>query len=127
MLSQQSKYALRAMVYLSNQSADSYVKVEHIADKENLPSAYLSKIFKMLANSDVIVSRRGKNGGVQLNRKRKSVTFYDICTAVEDPVVKSECVLFKKVCSKDSPCDFHGKWSTTKGKLIEFLQATSLK
>ncbi len=126
MLSQQSKYALRAMIYLSEQPAETYVKVDDIASKTDLPSPYLSKIIKQLALKQIIVSRRGKNGGVQLNRLNPELTFFDICRAVADPIVQSECVLFKRPCDKKAPCPFHNKWSKTKSRLIEFLHATSL-
>jgi Rrf2 family iron-sulfur cluster assembly transcriptional regulator len=126
MLSPQSKYALRAMIYLSQQTSAEFVRVDVIAEQTNLPSAFLSKIFKSLAQAKIIISRRGRNGGVQLNPKKSRITFFDICLAVEDPIVKSECILFKKLCDKDKPCAFHGKWSKTKARFIEFLAATAL-
>ena len=126
MLSPQSKYALRAMIELAQQPADSFIKVEEIAKESKLPAPYLSKIFKMLASSKIIISRRGKNGGVQLNRSRAPVTFYEICEAIEDPIVLSECVLFKKACDVNNPCSFHPRWSKTKQRLLDFLRSTSV-
>jgi Rrf2 family transcriptional regulator, iron-sulfur cluster assembly transcription factor len=126
MLSPQSKYALRAMIFLSKQNRDDFMKVEDIAAATDLPAPYMSKIFKALAAKEIIISRRGKNGGVQINTKRDRITFYDICHAVDDPVVKSECVLFKRPCDREHPCAFHGRFSKTKARLIEFLEVTTL-
>ena len=79
-----------------------------------------------LAEERILLSRRGKNGGVQLNRRRGELSFYDICESVDDPIVKSECVLFKRPCNKQSPCPFHAEWSETKARLLHFLQTTKL-
>ena len=127
MLSPQSKYALRALIHLARQPHGAFIRVEEIAKESSLPAPYLSKILKMLASREIIVSRRGKNGGVQLNRSREPSTFFEICEAIEDPIVKSECVLFKKACDMNNPCAFHPRWSKTKQRLLDFLRATRVE
>ena len=126
MLCQQSKYALRAVMYLKQQPEQSLVRVEDIAREANLPAPYLSKILKALARGKIIVSRRGKNGGVRLNRARGEISFFDICSSVEDPIVRSECVLFKQPCDKNAPCPFHSNWASTKENFLSFLENTRL-
>lgn len=125
MLSPQSKYAIRAMIFIHKQEPEDLVSVEEIAKKTTLPSAYLSKIIKQLVESELLVSRRGKNGGVRINTDRKSISFFDVCFAVEDPIVKSECVLYNRLCDNEHPCAFHGKWKKTKVRLIDFLKTHS--
>ncbi|MBN8550976.1 MAG: Rrf2 family transcriptional regulator [Deltaproteobacteria bacterium] len=127
MLSQQTKYALRALIYLKNQPAEQFVKVEQIAQDADLPAAYLSKILKQLTNGKLLLSRRGTNGGVQFDRRNRQVTFHAICEAVDDPIVREECVLFKKACNKNMPCPFHKTWSKSKEQLLAFLKATSIE
>lgn len=126
MLSPQSKYALRAVLFLQEQDHGHFVRVEEIARETDLPAPYLSKILKLLVADQIILSRRGKNGGVQLNRSRRNISFLQICGSVGDPIVRSECVLFKKSCDKNNPCPFHGAWSDTKAQLLAFLRDTSV-
>ena len=127
MLSQQSKYALRAVLFLNEQPESKFLRVEEIAEKTDMPAPYLAKILKSLAQRKIILSRRGKNGGVRLNRENKKISFMDICESVEDPIVQSECVLFKKPCNQLSPCAFHRNWSVTKSQLLEFLCETQVR
>ena len=122
MLSQQSKYALRAVQYLSKVESESFLRVEEIAAATRLPAPYLAKVLKLLVQKGLLQSRRGKNGGVALVHDRRAVTFYEVCKAVDDPIVKAECVLHKRICSATRPCAFHDKWSATKQKLIEYLE-----
>jgi len=126
MLSAQSKYALRAMMYLRECSPQELVPVQEIAEKTDLPSAYLSKIVKLLTAAKLVISRRGKNGGVRINPKLKSICFFDICRAMDDPLVIDECVLHKKPCNKSQPCMFHSQWSNTKNQFLEFLKKTQI-
>ena len=126
MLSAQSKYALRAIMYLTEFPSDEFVQVKKIAKKTLLPSAYLSKIVKLLAADKLLISRRGKNGGIRINPKKTPITFYDVCAAMNDPLVQDECVLHKKPCNKLQPCMFHGEWSCTKLRFLDFLKITSV-
>lgn len=126
MLSQQSKYALRAVMYLNRLGSNKYLRVEQIAEATGLPAPYLSKLLKLLVQHGLLISRRGKNGGVALNPNKDKVTFYDICLALEDPIILSECVLFKKPCNEEHHCAFHKKWAATKKRLLEFLDQEKL-
>ena len=126
MLSQQSKYALRAVQYLGKVEKGTFYRVNEIALATGLPAPYLSKVLKLLSQRGILRSRRGKNGGVALSDDENSVTFLDICKAVDDPIVKAECVLHKRVCNAARPCAFHEKWSATKRKLLEFLEKEEL-
>lgn len=123
MLCQQSKYALRAVQHLSTLERGVFHTVGEIADATDLPAPYLSKVLKLLVKRGLLVSRRGKNGGVALNRDGgRKVTFLEVCTAVDDPIVAAECVLFKRSCSEEGACAFHTKWSATKDRLLQFLE-----
>ena len=126
MLSQQSKYALRAVQYLSKGEKGAFYRVDEIARATGLPAPYLAKVLKSLSQRGVIRSRRGKNGGVALLDDGTTVNFLAICEAVDDPIVKAECVLHKRVCNAARPCAFHDKWSATKRKLLQFLESEEL-
>ena len=126
MLSQQSKYALRALQHLQKVDRDSFLRVEEIANATDLPAPYLAKVLKLLVQKGLLNSRRGKNGGVSLVENRKPVTFYEVCIAVDDPIVKAECVLHKRSCSASRPCAFHDRWSATKKKLLQYLEAEEI-
>ena len=121
MLSQQSKYALKAIQYLRTCERAEYQRVDSIAKATGLPGPYLAKVLKPLVEAGILVSRRGKNGGVALVND-KGIAFFSVCRVLEDPIVVAECVLHKKECREASPCAFHEKWSATKEKLIRYLQ-----
>lgn len=124
MLAQQTKYALRAILFLSENNREQFFRIDEIAAATSAPSPYLSKIMRALTEAGHIEARRGKNGGLRFPNSGKSLSFYEICRVLNDPVVQEECVLFKKACNSNKPCPFHHNWSSTKSKFIEFLKST---
>lgn len=122
MLSPQSKYALRALMFLKENNSVNYIQVSEIADRTNLPKAFLSKITKTLVAKNYLLSKRGKNGGIKLNPASKNVTFYNICEALDEPFVKNECVLFYKTCSSSAQCALHKEFTESKMKLLNYLK-----
>lgn len=122
MLSPQSKYAIQAIFYLHENKEKGLFRVEDIAEINNLPAAYLSKIFKVLTQKKILLSRRGKNGGVMLNPKQKKISFYDLCKALDEPLLNEQCVMFQKECNKKTPCPFHKTWSPLKKQMIDYLK-----
>lgn len=121
MLSPQSKYAIRALMYLRN-SNDIYHQVAEIAKKTNLPSAFLSKITKTLVENQILISKRGKNGGIKINSKFANTSFFEICLILDEPFTRNDCVLFSKECDGKNPCLLHQEFTKSKSKLIEYLK-----
>ena len=63
MISQTAEYALRAVVYLSDQEQARTTSA--IAEKTELPVGYLSKVMQGLVKSGLVHSQRGLHGGTE--------------------------------------------------------------
>ena len=117
MLESTTKYALRALLYLATKDGDHYVRVEELSEGADVPGPYLSKIMKILSLKGLVLTKRGSKGGVKLAPRIKEITFYDVCVALEDPIVSASCMLNNGPCNKSSPCKFHNQWSEVKQKI----------
>lgn len=126
MLSLSSKYALRALRVLAEEDPEKFFRVEFLARKCGAPGPYLSKVMKTLARRNIVESRRGLTGGVRLKRSKKPLSFYDVCEALEDPIVHQRCILSRGACSGDAPCSMHYEWQKAKGRLISFLKEAQI-
>ncbi|MBL8762753.1 MAG: Rrf2 family transcriptional regulator [Phycisphaerae bacterium] len=85
MLSQTIEYALRAMTFLASTDAGASLNSEAIAERTQVPKGYLSKILRDLVVAELIVSRRGPNGGFALGRSPGRISMLDVVNAV-DPI-----------------------------------------
>lgn len=125
MLSLSTKYALKALMCLAKSAKGDFVQVVDLSVEADVPGPYLSKIMKQLAIKGIVESRRGKNGGVRYSNKA-NYTFYDICVALDDPIVTQGCFLNKSQCNSGNPCRAHSGWSKLKKDITRFLQESRI-
>ena len=65
MLSNSSKYAINAILYLAiHTSINNKIGVKEIAEALNIPSPFLAKILQILAKKNAISSSKGPGGGL---------------------------------------------------------------
>ena len=66
MLSQKSRYALRALLVLAARGDASPMQISEIADSAKLPRKFLEQILLELKKSGIVRSHRGRLGGYSL-------------------------------------------------------------
>ncbi|BAQ60611.1 Rrf2 family transcriptional regulator [Geminocystis sp. NIES-3708] len=79
-------YAVKALLDLSLQSNSQPTSVNAIANRQNLPAAYLEKILIKIRKAGLIKSIRGANGGYQLASLPEDISLGDILVAVGDKI-----------------------------------------
>ncbi|MFO0904950.1 MAG: Rrf2 family transcriptional regulator [Pirellulales bacterium] len=87
MLSQTAEYALRAMVFLGDQSAA--VTTAAIAEATLVPVGYLAKVMQQLHRAGFVHAQRGPHGGFSLIKSADQVTVLEVVNAV-DPMQRFE-------------------------------------
>ena len=65
-ISRQADYAVRAVLHLALHRSDLRVPSAEIAETQNVPAAFLTKILARLANAGIVDLKRGVHGGVSL-------------------------------------------------------------
>lgn len=124
MLSATSKHAIKALSFLSLSDETKYFSVDTIAEDCGAPAAFLSKIIKKLAKAGLVETKKGARGGVR--RKKDEITFREVCTALDDPIVVENCLLSKSNCNKDAPCPFHDLWVAQRAQIGKFLDRMTI-
>lgn len=83
MLTQTAEYALRAVTVLASLDDGATTTTEGLAERTQVPLAYLAKILQGLAKAGLIRTQRGVGGGVGLSRPAAEVVILDVVNAVE--------------------------------------------
>jgi Rrf2 family transcriptional regulator, iron-sulfur cluster assembly transcription factor len=123
MLSQGVGYAAIALGYIAG-AGGKPVLVKEIAEAAEIPAPYLAKIVHSLAKRGVLNTQRGVGGGVTLARPATEISLFDLCEAMDDPVVQPRCMLGTAMCSDERACPAHKFWTSHRNKTIEFLKST---
>jgi len=112
MLSNTSKYAIRAVIYLALYSTkEKKVGIKEVSDKLDLPSPFLGKILQQLARHRILGSTKGPNGGFYLNKPAIDISLMEIIELIDGTESFTTCVIRNEICSPDNPCSIHDKIS----------------
>jgi len=84
-ISSKSEYGVRALFELAQCYGQPPVQSGEIAERQNIPEAYLNQLLITLRKAGLIRSVRGPLGGHQLARLPAQVTLAEIVDALEGP------------------------------------------
>ena len=94
MISQKTKYALKALMTLADESAKGRqaLTIEDIAQKSGTPKRFLEHILLELRNHGYLASRRGRAGGYALIKEPKQVSIGELMRHLDGPVAPLPCL-----------------------------------
>jgi Rrf2 family protein len=78
MLSQKTRYAIRAMQHLADNHGKGPVQLAAIAEAQKIPSKFLTVILSELARAGLVESLRGRDGGYWLAIPPVDITYGDL-------------------------------------------------
>ena len=125
-LTRDGEYAVRAVVFLASQPEGKVSLINEIAEVQEVPKSYLSKIMQHLTRAGLVKSRRGARGGFTLARPADSITLREAIEAVEGPIFLNVCLIRKGECHRDDFCPVHPVWKEAQKKLMEVLDSKTL-
>ena len=105
MLSQKSKYALKALGYLAKNQSEGPVLMSTIAREKKIPQAFLENIFHELKKAGVLTSHRGRFGGYTLTKESSQTTVASIIRIVNGPLAMLPCVSLNFYATCDDCCE----------------------
>ena len=91
MLSQKTRYAIRATQHLADNYGKGPVQLAEIAGKQNIPPKFLTVILSELARSGLIDSQRGRDGGYWLTIPPIDITYGDLIRIMRGSLALVPC------------------------------------
>lgn len=122
---QATDYAFRVVLFLGQLPADAIIRGPEIAVDQNIPSRFLLKIMRSLAQAGIIKSYRGVAGGYALAKLPAQISLYDVIAAMEGPVVIQRCLNDPDSCTRrsGSVCPVHQALGTVQIALVDKLRS----
>ncbi len=78
MLSQKTRYTIRAMQHLADRYGEGPVQLSEIAERQRIPANFLTVILSELSRHGIVASMRGKDGGYWLALSPIDITYGDL-------------------------------------------------
>lgn len=129
MLSTKGRYAVMAMIDLATQEAGKPVTLAAIADRQEIPLAYLEQIFAKLKRQFIVQSVRGPGGGYKLAKTPEKTTIAAIINAAEEDISVMRCEGSKKeggCTSSKIRCVAHDLWEGLEHQIENYLSSITL-
>lgn len=123
MLSLSGKYALKILIELAKKPHGRYYSVPEISERIDDVAPYYAKIIKELAKKKLVETRKGPGGGVRIAECGRNASFYDVCEAFHEGVVRDSCFLSRLPCNSRNPCPIHPMWAKARADMLDFLKS----
>ena len=78
MLSQKTRYTIRALMHLADKYQQGLVPLAEIAEAQNIPAKFLTVILSEMSRAGIVVSQRGRDGGYELALAPVDISYGDI-------------------------------------------------
>ncbi|NIA15975.1 MAG: Rrf2 family transcriptional regulator [Nitrospiraceae bacterium] len=129
LITQKSRYGLRAVFELAKRFGHGPTKICDIARAQAIPQRFLEAILRELKQAGMVESRRGSDGGYFLLRSPDKLTLDDVLVSLQGPIDPMGCIPGDD--ASVNGCDLYGRcvflpiWEATRDAVQQvFRQAT---
>jgi len=132
MLTQRSRYALRAMLFIAEAPAGSGpIPMTRIAAEATVPRKFLELILADLRDAGLLYSTRGKMGGYRLARPTHLISLGEVIRVIEGPLALVPCVsrtAYRRCldCKSEAACAIRHAMMRVRDETARILDGTSL-
>jgi Rrf2 family protein len=125
-LTKKASYGLIAAVELARAPADTPRSAAWIADRYDLPVAFIEKILHQLRRAGLVASRQGRGGGYTLPVEARRVSVRRILEALGEGLDLVDCLGQATSCRLTGVCPTKDAWRTINDRFRDLLDRISL-
>jgi Rrf2 family protein len=78
MLSQRTRYTIRALLHLADRQGQGPIQLGEIAAAQNIPPKFLTVMLSQMIREGLVASRRGRDGGYWLARPPGEISYGEL-------------------------------------------------
>ncbi len=124
-MSKLADYGTVVMTYLAQRPEAVHSAME-TATQVHVALPTVSKVLKILAHENLVLSSRGAKGGYVLARSPKDISIAQIIDAMEGPIALTQCSSDDIVCEQEASCSIRGNWRKINEVVRSALQGVTL-
>ena len=131
MLSQKTRYTIRALQHLSDTFGQGPVRLDAIAEAQNIPRKFLTVILSEMAREGIVASHRGREGGYELALAPVDVRYGDIIRLTRGSLALTPCASRNahetcNNCLPEADCRLRGLMLQLRDEMAAMLDRVTL-
>ncbi len=131
MLSQKTRYTIRALQHLADHWQQGPVRLDAIAEAQNIPRKFLTVILSEMAREGVVISTRGREGGYELALAPVDIRYGDIIRLTRGSLALVPCAARNAHehctnCLPEAECRLRGLMLTLRDEMANMLDRITL-
>jgi Rrf2 family protein len=131
MLSQKTRYSIRALQHLADRWQQGPVRLDAIAEEQNIPRKFLTVILSEMVREGVVISHRGRDGGYELALAPVDICYGDIIRLTRGSLALVPCASRNAHehcanCLPEADCRLRGLMLTLRDEMAAMLDRITL-
>lgn len=131
MLSQKTRYTIRALQHLADYWQKGSVRLDEIAKAQNIPRKFLTVILSELVRDGIVISHRGRAGGYELALPPVDIRYGDIIRITRGSLALVPCASRNAHetcanCLPEAECRLRGLMLTLRDEMATMLDRMTL-
>ena len=131
MLSQRTRYTIRALLHLADRYGEGPVQLTEIASAQNIPPKFLTVMLSQMSRHGLVGTRRGREGGYWLARPPQEVSYGEIVRLTRGSLGLLPCAsrfAYEpcKSCVTEDQCRLHRVMLMVRDETARILDGLSL-
>lgn len=131
MLSQKTRYTIRALQHLADEYRRGPIRLDAIAEAQNIPRKFLTVILSEMVREGLVVSTRGRDGGYELALPPVDIRYGDIIRLTRGSLALVPCAARNahehcQNCLPEAECRLRGLMLTLRDEMAAMLDRISL-
>ena len=131
MLSQKTRYTIRALQHLADHYREGPIRLDAIAEAQNIPRKFLTVILSEMGREGLVVSTRGRDGGYELALPPVDIRYGDIIRLTRGSLALVPCASRNAHehchnCLPEAECRLRGLMLTLRDEMAAMLDQMSL-
>ena len=126
-ITRKSDYAARVLLHLATLPRGGWVTAQQIAERQAIPDQVVRHVVRRLAGADLLVTKRGKGGGIRIARPATDITLKDVVEAMQGPLILNVCANESQACPLAPGCPMVDVWERSERALADLLAGETLQ
>lgn len=124
-INRQTDYAVRVLLALARREEGTRLSSAGIQREMLIPPAFLPRIVAQLAQSGLVQTFAGRDGGLQLGRLPEQISLRDVVELFEGPLLLSDCMAGEDNCPFEDDCMVRPRWTRLQDVIMRELSTTT--